>query len=371
MQKIDKNKSYQIAVLAGDGIGPEVMESALKVLAAVSQSFKLDIVAKQALVGGSAIDACGEALPKETLELCQQSDAILFGSVGGERWQHLPASQRPEVASLLPLRKYFNLFCNLRPGRIIAKLADLSPLKNAIIGDGIDILCVRELTGGIYFGEKQRFQDSSGVVAVDEQRYSEFEIKRIAIKAFDAAKQRRKKVTSIDKANVLETSRLWRETVTAVATCYPDVELEHLYIDNAVMQMMQRPQDFDVVLCDNLFGDILSDQLAMITGSVGLLASASINESGFGLYEPAGGTAPDIAGKGIANPIAQILSMSLLLRHSLNLSQAADAIDNAVAKSIKNRVVTGDLAVISDKKGGYSTQQVTAEIVKNLEEADV
>ncbi len=362
-------QSYQIAVLAGDGIGPEVMESALMVLDAVNRLFGLKITANSGLIGGAAIDAAGQALPNETLALCQQSNAILFGSVGGEQWQHLPAEQQPERGSLLPLRQHFQLYCNLRPACILPELAELSPLKDAIVGNGVDILCIRELTGGIYFGEKGQTERAGVRHAFDTQRYSQCEIERVAIQAFTAAQQRKHKVTSVDKANVLATSQLWRQVVTDVAKQFPDVTLEHLYIDNAVMQLMKRPTEFDVLLCDNLFGDILSDQLAMLTGSIGLLASASISESHFGLYEPAGGSAPDIAGLGIANPVAQILSLALLLRHSLGLNTIAEHIETAVACSLQQGMVTPDLAAVASNGKGFSTQAVTQFILQHLEVA--
>ncbi|MFT7399650.1 MAG: 3-isopropylmalate dehydrogenase, partial [Rheinheimera aquimaris] len=302
-------KQYKVAVLAGDGIGPEVMAEAEKVLQAVADKFGFGLTLTPALVGGAALDATGEPLPASTLELCKKSDAILFGSVGGPKWTGLPADKQPERGSLLPLRKTFDLFCNLRPGQIYPAFADLSPLHPRVSSLGMDVLCVRELTGGIYFGEKGRNDND----AFDTQRYSVPEVTRIARVAFEAAQKRGKKVTSIDKANVLQTSILWRQTVEQVAKDYPDVALEHMYIDNAAMQLIRSPQQFDVMLCDNLFGDILSDEIAAIAGSLGLLPSASLNGSGFGLYEPAGGSAPDIAGQGIANPIAQILSAALML----------------------------------------------------------
>ena len=272
--------------------------------------------------------------------MCKQSDAILFGSVGGPKWTSLPPAQQPERASLLPLRKTFDLFCNLRPGKIYPAFADLSPIHPRTSSKGMDILCVRELTGGIYFGEKGR----SETAAFDTQTYSVAEIERIARVAFEAAGKRSNKVTSIDKANVLQTSVMWREIVNEISKEYPDVTLNHMYIDNATMQLIKDPAQFDVLLCSNLFGDILSDECAMITGSMGMLPSASLNEQGFGLYEPAGGSAPDIAGKNIANPIAQILSLALLLRYSLDANDAAIAIENAINQALGKGFRTGDLA---------------------------
>ncbi len=334
-----------IAVLAGDGIGPEVMAEAIKVLAAAQQKFDFELSYESADVGGIAIDNHGEALPKSTLELCEKSDAILFGSVGGPKWESLPPEQQPERAALLPLRKHFDLFCNLRPARVFKSLTGACPLRADIIGDGFDILCVRELTSGIYFGTpKGREGEGGDERAYDTMAYKRSEIERIARMAFDAARLRSKKVTSIDKANVLTTMVLWREVVIEVAKEYPDVELAHLYVDNATMQLVRDPHQFDVMLCGNMFGDIISDESAMLTGSMGLLASASLNKDKFGLYEPAGGSAPDIAGQGIANPIAEILSASMMLRYSFGLDAAADAIDKAVESTLDKGIYTADIA---------------------------
>lgn len=335
----------KIAILPGDGIGPEVMREAIKVVDAVREKYDIGLVYERAPVGGAAIDACGEALPQETLSLCRRSDAILFGSVGGPRWETLPPDRQPERASLLPLRKHFNLFCNLRPARVYTSLAASSPLRPDIVGDGFDILCVRELTGDIYFGTP-RGREGSGPDerAFDTMSYTRKEIEQIARMAFQFARRRRKKVTSIDKANVLTTMVLWREVVSGVAYEFPDVELEHMYIDNAAMQLIRHPRRFDVLLCPNMFGDILSDECAMLTGSLGLLPSASLNGDKFGLYEPAGGSAPDIAGKGIANPVAEILSAALLFRYSFGLSEAADAIERAVEDTIGRGIHTPDIA---------------------------
>jgi len=348
----------KIAVLAGDGIGPEVMSEAVKILDIISEKYNIPMEYQHADVGGCAIDNHGTALPDSTLEICRASDAILFGSVGGYKWESLPPEQQPERAALLPLRKHFELFCNLRPAKVFKSLAAASPLRADIIGDGFDILCVRELTGGIYFGQpKGREGTGPEETAYDTMVYSRREIENIARKAFEAARLRRKKVTSVDKANVLTTMVLWREVVCEVAKEYEDVELNHIYVDNATMQLVRDPGQFDVLLCGNMFGDIVSDECAMITGSMGLLASASLNESGFGLYEPAGGSAPDIAGQGIANPIAQILSAAMMLRFSLESSQAADAIDTAVARVLDQGIHTRDIAgpqskVVSTKEMG-------------------
>ncbi len=354
------SKHYKIAVLPGDGIGPEVMAEAIKVLQVVADKFQFQLTLTEALVGGAALDATGVPLPPDTLALCKASDAILFGSVGGPKWTGLAPDMQPERGSLLPLRKTFDLFCNMRPGQIYPAFADLSPLHPRVSSKGMDVLCIRELTGGIYFGEKGR----SGDAAFDTQRYSVAEVTRIAEVAFQAAQKRGKKVTSIDKANVLQTSILWRETVEQVAKNYPDVTLEHMYIDNAAMQLIRSPQQFDVMLCDNLFGDILSDEIAAIAGSLGLLPSASLNGSGFGLYEPAGGSAPDIAGQGIANPIAQILSAALMLRYSFGEEAAAQAIERAVQQCLEQHIVTRDI----DPKSTYGTAAVGAAIVATLQQ---
>jgi 3-isopropylmalate dehydrogenase len=336
----------KIAILAGDGIGPEVMAEAIKVLDVAQKKFDFTLSYEHADVGGIAIDNHGEALPASTLSLCEKSDAILFGSVGGPKWEDLPPEQQPERAALLPLRKHFDLFCNLRPARVFKSLTGACPLRADIIGDGFDILCVRELTSGIYFGTpKGREGEGPDERAYDTMAYTRSEIERIARMAFDAARLRSKKVTSIDKANVLTTMVLWREVVIEVAKDYPDVELAHLYVDNATMQLVRDPHQFDVMLCGNMFGDIISDESAMLTGSMGLLASASLNNEKFGLFEPAGGSAPDIAGKGIANPIAEILSASMMLRYSFGLDAAADAIDNAVEATLDKGIYTADIAI--------------------------
>jgi 3-isopropylmalate dehydrogenase len=346
---------YRVAVLAGDGIGPEVMAEARKVLRAVEARFGLDIEYREYDVGGIAIDRQGCPLPQTTLEGCEAADAILFGSVGGPKWEHLPASEQPERGALLPLRAHFELFCNLRPARLHPGLEQMSPLRADISAQGFDILCVRELTGGIYFGKpKGRQGEGETEEAFDTMRYNRGEIRRIARIAFEAARGRRGKVTSVDKANVLACSVLWRQVVEEVAQDYPDISLEHIYIDNAAMQLLRRPFDFDVMLCSNLFGDILSDEIAMLTGSMGLLASASTNGTGFGLYEPAGGSAPDIAGKGIANPVAQILSAALMLRHSLQQEEAASAIERAVGEALSSGYLTAEL-LSADKRGQAKT----------------
>ncbi|MGF1762390.1 3-isopropylmalate dehydrogenase [Aliivibrio kagoshimensis] len=337
--------SYKIAVLPGDGIGPEVMEQAHKVLDAISKKHSITFDKTQYDVGGIAIDNHGCPLPESTLKGCEASDAILFGSVGGPKWEHLAPNDQPERGALLPLRKHFQLFCNLRPAQIHAGLENFSPLRADISERGFDIVVVRELTGGIYFGEpKGREGQGPEEKAFDTEVYHRYEIERIAKIAFESAMLRSKNVYSIDKANVLQSSILWREVVEEVAKDYPEVALNHIYIDNATMQLIKDPSQFDVMLCSNIFGDIISDECAMITGSMGMLPSASLNQSKFGLYEPAGGSAPDIAGKNIANPVAQILSAALMLRYSLHEDQAATDIEKAVSKALEAGELTADLA---------------------------
>ncbi|MCK8565369.1 3-isopropylmalate dehydrogenase [Yersinia ruckeri] len=357
-------KTYHIAVLPGDGIGPEVMVQANKVLDAVRQRFDMRISTSVYDIGGAAIDRQGCPLPTATINGCEQADAILFGSVGGPKWEHLPPAEQPERGALLPLRKHFKLFSNLRPAKLHQGLEDFCPLRGDIAARGFDILCVRELTGGIYFGQPKG-RDGQGMYerAFDTEVYHRFEIERIARIAFESAGKRRGKVTSVDKANVLQSSILWREVVTAIAADYPDVALSHMYIDNATMQLIKDPSQFDVMLCSNLFGDILSDECAMITGSMGMLPSASLNEQGFGLYEPAGGSAPDIAGKDIANPIAQILSLALLFRFSLGEDAAADAIEHAVNQALEQGYRTADLVGSGQAIGTNKMGDVIASLI--------
>lgn len=351
-------KTFKVAVLAGDGIGPEVMAEARRVLAAVQNKFGFTLGFTEAHVGGIAIDVDGHALPEETLRVCGESDAILFGSVGGPKWETLPPNQQPERAALLPLRKHFALFANLRPAVCFPALTHASPVKESIVAGGFDVLCVRELTGGLYFGQPKGIHEENGEeVAIDTMVYRRSEIERIAHVAFKAAQTRSKRVTSIDKANVLENGVLWRRTVTELAKQYPDVQLSHLYVDNAAMQLIKNPRGFDVVLAENLFGDILSDEMAMITGSLGMLPSASLGvketpTGRFGLFEPSGGTAPDIAGKGIANPIAQILSAAMMLRYSFSEHAAAAAIEAAVRRVIDDGLRTGDIWSEGTKRVG-------------------
>jgi len=329
-----------IAVLPGDGIGPEVMAEAIKVLEIIEKKYDLQLEKTFADVGGVAIDNHGKALPQSTIDACKAADAVLFGSVGGPKWESLPPDEQPERGALLPIRKIFNLYANLRPAIIFKQLAQSSPLKNEIIGEAFDILVVRELTGGIYFGQPK---GREGDRAFDTLVYTKAEIERIAHVAFKAAQIRGKKVTSIDKANVLASMVLWREVVVEVSKQYPDVELSHLYVDNAAMQLVKNPRQFDILLCGNMFGDILSDQASMITGSLGMLPSASLSEGNFGLYEPSGGSAPDIAGQGIANPIAQILSAAMMLKYSFGLDQAYEDIFSAIDGVLEKGYRTGDI----------------------------
>jgi len=335
---------YKIAVLPGDGIGPEVMSEALRVLDAVEAKQGVKFKRTHANVGGAGIDLEGKALPQTTIDICKAADAILFGSVGGPKWETLPPDEQPERGALLPLRKIFGLYANLRPAIIFPSLTGASSLKEEVIAGGFNILVIRELTGGIYFAQPKGIEGvGRDRVGFDTMRYSVAEIERITHVAFLAARKRGKKVCSIDKANVLSSSVLWREIVTGIAKEYPDVELSHMYVDNAAMQLVKWPKQFDVILCENMFGDILSDEAAMLTGSLGMLPSASLAEGTFGMYEPSGGSAPDIAGQGIANPIAQILSMGMMLKFSFGMLEAADAIDNAVAKVLDQGFRTRDI----------------------------
>jgi 3-isopropylmalate dehydrogenase len=352
-----------IAVLSGDGIGPEVMEASLRVFRRAAEKFNFQPHFTEAPVGGIAIDLTGKALPEDTVRLCRASDAILFGSVGGPKWESLPPNEQPERAALLPLRKIFGLYANLRPAVCYPELVNASPIKNELIPGGFDILVVRELTGGIYFGQPKKTEPTpTGERATDTLVYETHEIERAAHVAFRAALNRSKKVHLIDKANVLESSLLWRKIVKRVAQDYPGVQLEFMYVDNAAMQVMKNPRQFDVMLCENMFGDILSDEVAAATGSLGLLPSASLAEGTFGLYEPSGGTAPDIAGKGIANPIAQILSIALLLEYSFQRHDAAQAIRTAVHRVIASGIRTADIWAEGCTKVGT---QAMAEAIAN------
>ncbi len=332
---------YKIALLPGDGIGPEMLSEAVKVLQACAKKFSLAFEFSEAPVGGFAIDSCGHALPEETLELCRKSDAVILGAIGGPKWDHLPAEQRPEAAALLPLRKKLGLFANLRPVILYETLIKASPLKREIV-QGTDILFVRELTGGLYFGEKKRVKIAGGEKATDTLIYTTSEIERIGRLAFESARKRKKLVHSIDKANVLESSRLWRETMNRLQKEYVDVKLIHMYVDNAAMQLINHPRQFDVIVTENMFGDILTDQASVLTGSIGMLASASIGGK-VALYEPVHGSAPDIAGQNKANPLAAILSVSLMLRYSFNHAKASDTIETAVLRVLEKGYRTADI----------------------------
>ena len=335
-----------IAVIKGDGIGPEIVTEAMKVLDKVAEVYGHSFNYEQLLMGGASIDVNGVPLTDKTIERCKASDAVLMGSIGGDTntspWYKLPPEKRPE-AGLLGIRKALGLFANLRPSVLYPQLAGASPLKEEISAKGFDMLIMRELTGGLYFGARKTEEVDGVMTAVDTLTYNENEIRRIAVKAFDVAMKRRKKVTSVDKANVLDSSRLWRKVVNEVAKDYPEVKLEHMLVDNSAMQLVRDPAQFDVMVTENMFGDILSDEASMITGSIGMLASASMNETKFGLYEPSGGSAPDIAGQNKANPIATILSAAMMLRFSFDMSAEADAIENAINTVLDNGIRTGDI----------------------------
>jgi 3-isopropylmalate dehydrogenase len=354
---------YKIAVIKGDGIGPEIVTEAMKVLTVVGEKYGHNFQFTEVDAGGCAIDKYGIPLPQETIDTCKASDSVLLGAVGGPKWDQVPSAKRPEKA-LLGLRSSLGLFANIRPAQMFKALSDACPIKKEIIGDGFDIVVCRELTGDVYFGEHGRRESELGETGYDDMNYSVTEVERIARRGFDMAMKRRKKVTSVDKANVLETSRVWRETVTRVAKDYPEVELEYMYVDNAAMQLVHNPGQFDVILTGNLFGDILSDEASMITGSIGMLASASIGESKLGMYEPIHGSAPDIAGKGLANPIATILSCSMMLRYSLDLDKEADAIEKAVEKALDEGYRTADIAAAGQK--AISTSEMGDIICKNI-----
>jgi 3-isopropylmalate dehydrogenase len=362
----------KFAVLAGDYIGPEVMTEALRVLTLVAQQEGIELDYQAADVGGAGIDHHGSALPDSTLKICEASDAILFGSVGGPKWEKFPPKDQPERAALLPLRKHFTLFANIRPGLLYPELANASPLRADRIPNGIDIVCIRELTGGLYFGKPKEttILPDGDLRAVDTCIYTKSEIERVLATAVATARSRKKKLCSIDKANVLETSVLWRKTtIDYMAKHAPDIALTHMYVDNAAMQLVRDPNQFDVFVTENLFGDVLSDEMAVICGSLGMLSSASLgagkNSHGlpFGLFEPAGGTAPDIAGKGLANPCAQILSVALMLRHSFGLEAPAARIERAVRSAVTGGTRTGDIAF-----GGKSvgTKEMTDAIIAKL-----
>ncbi|MFN3813306.1 MAG: 3-isopropylmalate dehydrogenase [Aquificaceae bacterium] len=356
--------SFEIAVLKGDGIGPEVVDSAIEVLKKVGYLFKHSFVFEEGLIGGSAIDREGTPLSEKTVELCLRSDAVLLGAVGGPKWDNLPTEKRPEKG-LLGIRKALDLYANIRPAKVYEPLIHSSPLKDEIV-KGTDFVVVRELTGDVYYGQPRGiFTEDGKRVGINTMRYTEDEIRRIVRKAFELARDRKKKLTSVDKANVLEVSSLWREIVEEERKNYPDVEMEHLYVDNCAMQMIRRPFTFDVIVTGNIFGDILSDEAAVLTGSLGMLPSASMGDK-HALYEPVHGSAPDIAGKGIANPIATILSAAMMLKYSFNLKEEADLIERAVEDVLSKGYRTLDIYTEGTKKVG--TKEVTQALIISLEE---
>ncbi|MCL2047966.1 MAG: 3-isopropylmalate dehydrogenase [Defluviitaleaceae bacterium] len=334
--------NYKIATIPGDGIGPEIITETVKVLEKIAQNFGHTFTFTEVLAGGIAIDKTGVPLPDETVEVCKQSDAVLLGAVGGWKWDVLPGHMRPERA-LLGLRGALGLYANLRPAVLHDTLKGACPLRADIVAKGIDIMIVRELTGGMYFGDRGRKETDLGLAAWDTEMYATEEVRRIAVTAFELARKRKKHLTNVDKANVLESSRLWREVILEVAKDYPDVQLDHLYIDNAAMQIIREPSAYDVMVTTNMFGDILSDEASQITGSIGMLPSASLNKDNFGMYEPIHGSAPDIAGTDKANPIATILSAAMMLNYSFGLDKEAKAIENAVTKVLESGVRTGDI----------------------------
>lgn len=338
--------TFNIVCMSGDGIGPEIIAEAKRVLNKVAEKYGHSITYKDILMGGASIDVYGEPLTDEAIEIAKTSDAVLLGSIGGNAaispWYRIAPELRPE-AGLLKLRKSLNLFANLRPAYLYEELQEACPLRENVISDGFDMVIVRELTGGLYFGERSTKEMNGMITATDTLSYNEKEIRRIAVKGFETAMKRKKKVTSVDKVNVLDSSRLWRKVVEEVAMDYPEVTLEHMIVDNCAMQLIKNPKQFDVILTENMFGDILSDEASMITGSIGMLPSASLNDTKFGVYEPSGGSAPDIAGKGIANPIATILSAAMMLRYSLGLEKEAEAVEAAIKQILKEGYRTVDI----------------------------
>ncbi|MBQ1720699.1 MAG: 3-isopropylmalate dehydrogenase [Lachnospiraceae bacterium] len=356
---------FQVGVIKGDGIGPEVVTEAQKVLDAIAVKYGHEFDYKEILMGGCSIDATGEPLTDDAIAAAKASDAVLMGSIGGNTqtspWYKLPPEKRPE-AGLLKLRKSLNLFANLRPAYLYTELREACPLREDIIGDGFDMMIMRELTGGLYFGARETKEVNGVMTAVDTLTYTEEEIRRIAKRGFDIAMKRRKKVTSVDKANVLDSSRLWRKIVEEVAVDYPEVTYEHMLVDNCAMQLVKNPAQFDVILTENMFGDILSDEASMVTGSIGMLSSASLNDTKFGVYEPSGGSAPDIAGKGIANPIATILSAAMMLRYSFDLDKEADAIEAAVKQVLSEGYRTIDIMPQENEKRSSVKQVGTVEM---------
>lgn len=358
---------FRVGVISGDGIGPEIVKEAKKVLDKVGNEFGHEFEYEEILMGGCSIDATGVPLTDEAIEAAKASDAVLMGSIGGNTstspWYKLPPNLRPE-AGLLKLRKALNLFANLRPAYLYEELKEACPLREDIIGDGFDMMIMRELTGGLYFGDRVTEERNGVMTAVDTLTYNENEIRRIAVRGFDIAMKRRKKVTSVDKANVLDSSRLWRKVVEEVAKDYPEVSYEHMLVDNCAMQLVRDPKQFDVILTENMFGDILSDEASMVTGSIGMLSSASLREDSFGMYEPSHGSAPDIAGQNIANPIATILSAAMMLRYSFDLDQEAKDVEDAIEKVLKEGYRTTD--IMSEGKTLVGTREMGDLIVSRL-----
>jgi 3-isopropylmalate dehydrogenase len=353
----------KLAVIPGDGIGPEVIKQALKVLKVISEKYDFPLETEEVLMGGIAIDKTGVPLPQETIDICKSSDAVLLGAVGGDKWDKLPGHLRPE-AGLLGIRKALGVYANLRPAILFPQLKAASTLKEEVLGDGLDIMVIRELIGGIYFGEKKRVKEGTEDKAWDVMVYTSSEIERITRKGFEIARKRGSKLTMVDKANVLESSRLWREVVQRIAPEYADVEINYMYVDNAAMQLIRNPKQFDVILTENMFGDILSDEASMLTGSLGMLPSASLGDGNVGLYEPIHGSAPDIAGQDKANPIATIMSIAMMLKYSFNMEEAATNIENAIRKTLDAGFRTLDIAEAGSEILG--TEAMGNMIVNNL-----
>ncbi|WP_027417748.1 3-isopropylmalate dehydrogenase [Aneurinibacillus terranovensis] len=358
------SQTFKVTVLPGDGIGPEVVEEALRVLKVVEELENVTFSFEYARIGGIAIDEDGTPLPQETLDKARRSDAVLLGAVGGPKWDNNPGHLRPETG-LLGIRKELGLYANLRPAFMLDCMVEVSSLKEEVV-KGVDLMVIRELTGGLYFGEKKRYQAEQGEVASDELIYHEYEIERIVRRAFEVARLRSKRLVSVDKANVLESSRLWRKVVDRLASEYPDVELRHQLVDSCAMELIRYPKQFDTIVTENMFGDILSDEASMLTGSIGMLPSASLADGNFGLYEPVHGSAPDIAGKGIANPTATILSAAMMLRYSFGLEKAANAIEAAVHKVLNSGVRTGDIA--KNKEEAVGTKEMSAKIIEEVKQ---
>jgi len=354
---------FKIAVLKGDGIGPEIVEATLRVLKKVEELYGVSFEFEEGLIGGIAIDEKGTPLPDDTLELCKNSDAVLLGAVGGPKWDNLPTDKRPEKG-LLKIRKELDLYANLRPAKVWEPLIDASPLKREVVS-GTDLLVVRELTGDVYYGEPRGvFEEKGKRVGINTMRYTEDEIRRVVVKSFEIARKRKKRLTSVDKSNVLEVSGLWKDVVEEVAKDYPDVELEHLYVDNCAMQLVRRPNSFDVIVTGNIFGDILSDEAGVVVGSLGMLPSASVGDR-YALYEPVHGSAPDIAGQGIANPIATILSAAMMLKYSFGMDEASELVERAVDETLNQGYRTPDIYSEGTKKVG--TEEITQIVIENLE----